>query len=382
MMRLAVVIASAVFLFVRGVEAQTGPYGSLGVVIDQGYEANIFATPISLGPGERDLVTRVGPVLEAGYRSDPFRIAGRYEIAAERFWDHRELDRRVGRQDAAMDFGVRAGRHLEFGGVASFIDTYSPLQLSTPEAIVLGRVHAERLAVQPTMTYEWTAGSQLRLDYEGAREALADSPGTLVHTVGARMARTTDLRTTYTFGYRVRRFGPPGGETETSHVLAGGWIRNIARLAEIELTAGPRLFDGSIRPDVEAAIRRRLRRTELAVEFAETETSVLGERGIVEVRRIRVAAIVEATRNFRFTAAPMVVRNARDERHATVMGLDLEALAQLSRGVSLGVVGQIGRHDGNLGGTFERIPYYSVGTTLRIVYPGNPRNVPDEGRRR
>jgi hypothetical protein len=162
----------------------------------------------------------------------------------------------------------------------------------------------------------------------------------------------------------------------------GGWTRNVARFAEIEINAGPRLFAGSVRPEVAAAMRRRLRRTELSLEFAESETSVLGERGIVDVRRLRAAAIIEAGRNFTLTAAPMVFRNARADRSATVIGMDLEALAQLARGVSFTLLGQVGRQQGDMSGSLERIPYYSLSTALRIVFPGNPRNVPNEQSRR
>jgi hypothetical protein len=375
-------LATAIVLISSAASAQTGPYGSIGVVIGQGYEANIFAVPVSLGRQDSDLVTRLGPVVEAGYRSEPFRLIGRYEINAERFWDHRELDRRVARQDGAVEFIYRAARHVELAGAAFYTDTYSPLELASPDSIVLGRVHAERLTIQPNLLVEVTSGSRLRIDYEGAREALADGPPSLVHTVTASVIRTADLRTSYNFDYRIKRFGSPGTDAEQSHVVMGGWTRNIARFAEIEVNAGPRLFAGSVRPEIAAALRRSLRRTELSLEFAESETSVLGERGIVAVRRLRAAAIIEAGRNFTLTAAPMVFRNARDNRSATVMGMDLEALAQLARGVSFTLLGQVGRQDGDMSGTFERIPYYSVSTALRIVFPGNPRNVPDEQSRR
>lgn len=199
MRRLSLLCAAAILLTAPApVIAQGTAFGSLGAIVGQEYQFNIFATPPSFGKPATDMVTRLGPIAEAGYRSDVFAIFGRYEASAERFWRHPELNRTIGRQDGAAQLMVRPSRAMEIGVNGSYMDTFTPLDLSTPDAIVLGRVHAERLAARPELLYDWRR-ARFAFDIEFAREILADTAAANIQTGNVRLELHSGPRMDYAF---------------------------------------------------------------------------------------------------------------------------------------------------------------------------------------
>lgn len=372
------IIVAVALLFPRVAGAQGMLFGSFGAVIGQGYEDNIFARPIG-ALQQSDAVTRIGPSAEAGYRSDGLRWTGRYEAAGERYWRLQELNRPIARQDAAFDLTYHPSRQVTIADTNLYASTYSPLELGTLDAVALGRVHADRLTLRPAVTWESSAANRVTFDYEFSREAVAGLAHALIQTPRVAFAHKATRRTTYRVDYRLRRFESSGLAPEGSQVVAVGVDGEIGRSASVRLEAGPRLFQGAVRPEVRALLRRPLRRTELSLEFAQTEATVLGEEGIMDVRELRAGIRTQASREIALTAAPTVFRDRRADRYATVEAMEMEAVAQLARGVSLTVSGQFGQQQGNLSGAYERIPYYSVGTTLRVALAsGNAvRNGPD-----
>jgi hypothetical protein len=375
---LAVAVAVALDPYVS--LAQTPPqgaYGSAGVAVSEVYQENLFATPTSRGPAATDLITRYGPIGEAGYRSEQLTFAARYEADAERFERHPELNRTLARQDAFGELIYRPSRRAIYGLTGSFAETYSPMELSTADSFVLGRVHADRVTLRPTLEYRWNPMLGFKADYEAAREALAGAPSAIIQVPHVRLERSTNRRLTFRVDYRVRDFSTTD-DREFSQAITAGVQRTFGRGVSLEFDAGPRLSTGPVRPEVAARLRHSGRRGEWSIDYAETDTNVLGQVGIQQVRRVRFGTMLNAGRHVSISAAPSLVRDARYNLHTTSEVVEFEMVARASRAVSIVVSGQGGRQIGNLSSVTETVPYYTVMTSLRIAYPGEPRIDPGD----
>ncbi|MCC7416161.1 MAG: hypothetical protein IT176_03395 [Acidobacteria bacterium] len=365
---LPVCLAAASLLPPAPAGAQGAAYGSVGAMISQDYESNLFATAGVDGEAQRGVITRIGPIVEAGYRSEPFRLSLRYEAAAERFWDRPALNRRLGRQEGSFDLAFSPSRPVTLGLASSYIETHSPLEIDTGTSLVLGRIYAQRLTARPSLTWESSAVTRVTLDYEFVKEALGTGAATFLHTPGVRIERRGP-RATYRVDYRTRAFGPPDAAFEATHIVVGG-VRVTGRAVEADIEAGPRLFQAGLHPEINAALRLRRRFADYGFSYAETETSVLGERGLMDVRRLRVDAAFQLGRDATITAAPMWLRDRRDDRYAVIQAVEASLAARLSRRATLIVSGTMGRHAGTLSGAYKVIPYQTFETLLRLSDPG------------
>lgn len=353
-------------------DGQGEAYGRIAFSTTQAYEDNLFAAPLSQRP-EADLISRFGSALEAGYRSSPFELGGRYAIDAERSRKHAELNRAIARQDAAIELRYLPIRRLALDASASYVDTQTPLELNLESQLALGRVRAKRVTAISATTYEWDRVTRLTVDYELVVQDAGQALATTVHSPRVGLERHQGARTAYRMDYRVRHLSASSGETEASHLITIGWVQEITRLTDMEIDAGPRFSEGAIRPEISVVLRRRARHGELSLAYAQTQTTPLGEIGMVDLRSLTFGVTYVPVRHLTLTAAPGYVRSARDGRHASVRALDVQAIVQVARGLSLVASSRMGRQEGTLAGPDEVIPYRSLSMTLRVAFPGPSR---------
>jgi hypothetical protein len=364
--------------------AAQGFFGSAGVSVDQGYESNLFATADGHGPGSSDLILRVGPSVEAGYRTPRVDLLGRYTIGTERYGENTALNRRIGQHDARAELGYWPNPRLGLGGSALYMQSYTPSEIISGDSLVRGRLPASRLLVMPAVSYDFNPDVTLAAEYEFAREGIADQTAALVHTPHIGLNLRASPRTTWRVLYRARRFGPPGARHEMTQAWLVGLERNLARFVDLEIQAGPRLFSREVRPEVSATIRRRFRRGEVFLSASETETTMIGEQGILNVRSARVGTTLQIARYVTITATPTLFRTWRGDATATVRAIDFEAVAHVARGVSVVVSGLAANQRSNFGGPIETVPTLNVRVGIRVLYPGRPRAevAQEEGERR
>ena len=81
--------------------AQVGQHASTSFTAAHTYESNLFATPASLTP-QADFISQFGPSVTAGYQSVPFEFTVNYELLAERYQRHTELNDNGARQEAGV----------------------------------------------------------------------------------------------------------------------------------------------------------------------------------------------------------------------------------------------------------------------------------------
>ncbi|MBI3494271.1 MAG: outer membrane beta-barrel protein [Acidobacteria bacterium] len=307
-------------------------------------DSNVFSTPSS---GESDFVTRTSPGVQAGYQSVPLQLVGRYTCDAERYRDHPQLNDTFARQQAGLDLRATV-RRTTLTTAASYVTTHTPQELNALTGLTVQRAPAMQYSVAPSLNYQFNALTRGSVAFQLARSTFGETASTATgapsivtreFTVGVdRHLAATDVARAR---YRERSFdfggAPALSSGATSRALLLGWTHDVSRLTQTTVTVGPRLSDGSVRPEVAVDVRRRLQSGDVALSFARTEGVALGEAGAIEVKRLTGSLTARPARRLELRAGPGV---SRDEAplsglKATVYLLDVAATSPLTRWLSL-----------------------------------------------
>lgn len=367
-----VVLVACVVLAPAAAGAQADHYAQVSFATSQHYDNNLFASAAS-GDRQPDVIFRFGPVVEAGYVSVPLRLVARYGFEGERYLEHVALNKNFARQDAAVEVYPFTTRRLTFGAKASYVETHTPNEFNLETGLAAGRARAERLGTGVGATYEWSSVTRLAVGYGFGKDALAGGVASAAHDARIGVENHSDPRSSRRFDYRFRYFSFGDRATEASHMITAGWSRELTRRTGIELALGPRISDRGIRPELSASIRRRLQNGSLSTSYSRTQTTAIGEQGVIEVQRIAVAAGWQAARRLTLSASPAYITVGRAGARVSIYALDVEATSRSKHGLSVVALGRIGLQAGTLAGRREEIPYRSVSLRLVATFPHTPR---------
>jgi hypothetical protein len=363
------VVAALLLLAPPPAHAQHDRYAQLSFAATQTYESNLFAAPSSRDP-QRDLLLQFGPTLEVGQRSRALEMVARYGLAAERYVDQVTLNRSIARQDAAVELHHHASRRIELDAKASYVDTHSPRELNLDSGIAVGRAHAKRFASSSEITYAWTRSARLAFDYAFTNDALVGGERTRIHNAGVGLERQSTARGAHRIDYRIRQVGFNDRRPEIWHVATLGWSRPVTRLTTFDVAVGPRLSNGTLRPDISASLTNRFQRGELSASFASTRATAVGEGGAFEMRRVAFGLVRHVRRDMTLAARPAFMVGSRGPLgRVSVYAVDLEAAAHPKPGLAVVAAGNLGWQTGLLDGRQERIPYRRLSLGLVVTVP-------------
>jgi hypothetical protein len=363
----AAAIAAAIFVAPVTAWAQADAYTKVSFSTSQLFDANLFATPASREP-TADLVTRFGPALEVGYRWVPVQMKARYELQAERYLDHPDLNKNLAYRAVAVGLGYVPNQRFSLTLDGSDVRTQVPADLNMLSQLNIGRAPARRLLVTALAAYNWSGITTISAGQRFLHENLI---GLFVSdTDSSRIGiqhRTSD-RSSYSVDYEYRRINFDGSPV-TSHVVTAGRTYAITPRTVLEIAAGPRFGDTGISPEITAALTRRGARGEFAITFSRTELTALGERGAIDVRRVAATGSYHLSRRLTVTGTPAYTYHVRGERRVPVYTLDVASAFEVSRQLSLVTSGRFGRQQGMLSGPYDVIPSRSLAVKLLLELP-------------
>jgi hypothetical protein len=347
-------------------------YARASVSSAYAFDDNLFAVA---DQPEADVIVRFGPAFEAGYVSRPLALAARYAFDSERYLHHDRLNKNVGRQDAAIELRHELTKRLAMNVRGAFLETQTPRDFNLASGIAAGLAPATRASANASATYEWNRANSLNVDYEFARDAVVGGVGTEHHTARVGVDRRFGIRNSRRIDYRVRSFVFDDHVAKTAHVITIGWAHALTKLMGVEVDLGPRLSERTVRPEISALLRGRLKRGEVSVGYSRTQTTAVGETGAIELERAVVGFTAHATSHFTLTASPSFVRAG----HVSVYGFDVQAVARATRSVSIVTSARAGLQEGTLSGGSLKIPNRTVSLKLIATLPGSSH--PDSRRR-
>lgn len=364
----AAALAAAIFMAPIQALAQTETYSRVSFAVWQMYDTNLFATPMSREP-QADLITRFGPTLEAGLRSVPIELDARYDMQAERYGNHPELNEKLARHDGTIGLRYLPNDRFRVSVNAQFVHTQNPAELNLDSQLSIGRAPAKRLAVTSTASYNLSEATGISAGHMFGRDELSGGLTSATNSLQLGIRRRTSDRSSYRIDYELREVDFGFGSAILSHVITAGRSYSITPRTGFEIAAGPRITDGTVRPEIMAALRRQLSWGELSLAFTRTELTAIGEQGLIDVHRLAGTSRFRATRRLTLSATPAFTHNAQGDRRAPVYSLDVDSAFDMNRRLSIGAWGRIARQDGTLSGPRDRIASQSLGVKLLLTLP-------------
>jgi hypothetical protein len=365
------ILMAGVVLVPGAASAQGDPYASVSFATTQTYDDNLFPTVAS--DRQRDLIFRAGPTIEAGYVSVPLKVVARYGFEAERYLDHVAFNKAFARQDAALELYPVTTRRLAVDARASYVETQTPYEFNVETGLTAVRARAQRFSAGPSATYEWSPVTRLSFGYQFTSDALAGGFRAVVHNANLGFERHVGGTQARRLDYQIRHFSFDDRPSEVWHVVTAGWSRAITRRTHLEFALGPRLANRVVRPELTAALRRRLQKGELSASYSRTQATAIGEPGAVDTQRVAGGFVYQAGRRVTLTATPAFMSSARDRVRVSVYLLALEAAGRPTRGLSVVASGHIGLQQGTLDGRRDQIPYRSLSLRLVATLPRTSR---------
>ncbi|MBI3325782.1 MAG: outer membrane beta-barrel protein [Nitrospinae bacterium] len=355
--------------------AQPGFYVTPSLSLAAVYDDNLFSTPSGRGR-EQDIIMRFSPGIQAGYQSTPLTLLGRYTFDAEVFADHPDLTTPQARQRASMEVQYLPTRLLTLALTSEYVQTETPGELNLTTGLEGGRVRAQSYSFSPSVAYRFDPLTGGTGGYAFTKTEQSGGVTIDAHIATLGLERRITPRDTGDLGYTLRHFSFDDIGTTTSHAFTVGWARQITAQTSIVLRGGPRFSEGSVAPEVSAAIRHRLKTGELSFTYARTQTTAFGQAGTVITESFAGAMTYQLLRLLRVSAAPSYAINTSDVAEAKVYRAGLNATYQVNQWLSLLGFYQFSFQQGRLeaaavtaGRGGEEIYHNIVLLSLTITYP-------------
>src|SRR5262249_42318060 len=147
----------------------------------------------------------------------------------------------------------------------------NPAEFNVESQLALGRVRAERLTLLSGVSYAVSQTAKISGNYQIGRDSLESGYKSTTRTAHATYEARTRLRHGFRLDAEMRDVGFMDGPPERSYVGTAGWVYGLSQRTGVELLAGPRFTEGTIRPEVSAMIRHRLPRAELSAGYWRTD---------------------------------------------------------------------------------------------------------------
>ena len=326
---------------------------SPSLALTQVYDSNLFSSP---SPQVKDLISRFTPSIEAGYRSSPLRLRARYAFDAEVYAEHPELSSKRVRQEASIMVRHQPVRSLTLSTSGSYSQTQTPSELNVTTGLEVDRRDARRIYASQSLQHRFGAFTTGDLEYAFTRDQVSGGTATWTHAARLELERRVSTRDSRSVGLAFRRFAFGEAGDLASPVLTLGWDRQLTRRLRLEFEGGPRLSGGRVGPELSVSLSHRLRRGEVSLSYAQTETTAIGVEGAVIAESIGLSLHRQLSRPLRISAAPSVWRSRRGGFEAMVYRVSLDATCQVAKPLAL--IGsyqfslQRGSLDGREGGHF------------------------------
>jgi hypothetical protein len=341
---------------------------NLSASVSQIYDANLFASPASAAP-QSDVITRVGPAFDVEYRARTLITTARYELQAERYFNHPTLTSNTSHQAATIGLRYLPTKLLDVSLRTGYVRTQTPSELNIESQLFFGRAPAERVSVTSSAAYKWSRVTTLTGEYAFDKDALIGMMSNASHRSRAGAQRSVGRRDSYRVDYEFRNFETSAGVWSPSHVMTAGWTHEFTKRAGFDVAAGPRLTEGTAGQEISAALRYHASNGDYSIRYASTEMTTFGEPGAVNVQRVAIDASFRPARWCSLTATPAFTSSVRGDARVPVYGLNIESAFDLTRRLSLVASGRAGAQHGTLSGLPGVIPYRTFGVTLRIAPP-------------
>jgi hypothetical protein len=310
--RLTTLAALLLALLVPAIaHAQAGWYLIPSLNVSEEFDDNVFS---AASHRSWDLITRASPNFKAGYQSKPFTLLGTGGIDAEMFTQHSDLSGLANRKRAGFELQYVPEKPTTFAMSGSLLETETPGDLASQNGVETGRRHVRQWSVAPSLVHRFNLTTSGDAGYVYSQTMTGT---TTQSSQQGRIGLSTELThvDTGTTHYTIRTVETDGTDSTTSHTLTLGWRRKFSQTTSLSLEGGPRFTGGNIEPDITAGLAHRFETGSLSLNYARTETTLIGQSGTVETNGLSGALTMTPERSLQLVLGAGVTRTTAETAH-------------------------------------------------------------------
>ena len=339
------------------------------VSISELYDSNVFAA--SAEP-KSDVITRVSPAIDAGYRTSSWDLRAHYTLDAERYERTPALTKAAARQRADLDLSHDATQRLTWNANAGFTRTSTPSELLDQTGVLLPPAPATHLTARATVTRHLNPRTDGTAEYTFTDDRIDGGAGVRAQAAAVNATRRLSLRTSARIGYRAEwfRFGPQplvSTPSVTAHVIGIEWTRALTGRSSISVVAGPRLTGDQLSPEVSARLRSGHDGLTVSLGYQRTQAAVLGTARPVGVESLSGQLEWGAPGGPRLRATPAWFRNRMNRLRVDVYRIDVGIEYPLAETISIDASAAAATQSGRLHSSFADGSIDRYTSSVRLV---------------
>lgn len=249
------------------------------VTIGSIYDDNVFAEV----DGDAGQMVTVRPGLGLAVDTPRLNLSSLFTFDSQRS-NHHDLTMVDARRHADATMKYRTTNATTLGFMAQYDRTETPGEINIGTGILTDRRQAERWEVSPNFSHRFGPHRSITGSYDFMTETLVDNGTGRMQVVRAGLSQILNARSTVTGWVMERHFADPTDATNGSDSVAalGGWDHQFSPASRFSIQAGPRVSSyRGLQPEISAGISRETPRLKAGLDYAHSETIVLGIRGPV-----------------------------------------------------------------------------------------------------
>ena len=282
-------VSAACLAFVSRASAQALRLAP-SLIIAAGYDDNVFWAP----NGQSDVVLRVTPGLSFKREGPRAKLTATYNFDAEHYRNFSTMTNAFVRQSGSGTAQLIKSLATTFILGGGYDTTTRPAELNVDTGLGAGILSGHRWYGHSEIKHSYGSKTTVDLGYDFVSDVL--SLGEKVQTHGASFlaTRQANQRDELRLKFEGQRFlfnGTPddtfvGPDEIMSGVAMVGWLSHLTPLTSLSFSAGPRVSNGDVRPEIEATLTRLSGPNEFSLSYARTQATALGLRGLIDVDRV------------------------------------------------------------------------------------------------
>jgi hypothetical protein len=249
------------------------------VTIGSIYDDNLFAQ----AHGDTGHMLMVRPGLGTAIDTPRLNVSSLFTFDSQHS-NHADLTMIDARRHADAKMMYRTTNATTIGVQAQYDRTETPGEINIGTGILSDRRQAQRWEVQPNFLHRFGPHTSITGAYDYTSESLVDNGTGRMQVVRLGLSRIVSARSTYSGIVQERHFADPSDATNGSDSVAvlGGWDHQFSPASRFSLQAGPRVSSyRGLQPEIAATLARETPRLKVGLDYAHSETIVLGIRGPV-----------------------------------------------------------------------------------------------------
>ena len=258
------------------------------LIIAAGYDDNVFWAP----NGESDVVLRVTPGLSFERKGPRAKLVGTYNFDAEHYRNFSTMTNAFVRQSASGTGQFLKSTATTFILGGGYDTTTRPAELNVDTGLGAGILSGHRWYGHTELKHSYGPKTTVDVGYDFGSDVLSLGEQVQTHGLTFLATRQANQRDELRLKFEGQRFLFNGSEAfdGPDEIMSGvamvGWTSHLTPLTSLTFSAGPRVSNGNVRPEIEAIISRLSGPNEFSLSYARTQATALGLRGLIDVDRV------------------------------------------------------------------------------------------------